>query len=127
MPQAISVALMRYGGPLTTSVAYGDGEATGGLATPVRSTWMVVMMQLRQGDLTWQRAGDDVVVLDLVGSVYLKLNGSGRLLWETLAEPTTERALVAALMEHYGIDESRAAADVTAFLDDLRARGMLVE
>ena len=34
-------------------------------------------MQLRQDGITWHVAGDDVVVLDLEGSVYLKLNGSG--------------------------------------------------
>jgi hypothetical protein len=92
-----------------------------------RSIWMVVMMQLRQGDLTWQIAGDDVVVLDLAGSVYLKLNGSGRVLWEHLAEPTTERRLVTALVDAYGIDESLAETDVDAFLVDLRARGLLLE
>ena len=42
------------------------------------------MMQLRQAGLTWHVAGDDVVVLDLEGSVYLKLNGSGRILWEAV-------------------------------------------
>ena len=50
----------------------------------------MVMMQLRQENLTWQVAGDDVVVLDLKGSVYLKLNGSGKVLWETLVEPRTD-------------------------------------
>ena len=52
------------------------------------------MMQLRQDGLTWHVAGDDVVVLDLEGSVYLKLNGSGRVLWERLAEPCTEAELI---------------------------------
>jgi len=85
----------------------------------------MVTMQLRQADLTWQIAGDDVVVLDLEGSVYFKLNGSGRVLWEALTEPRTEPELAAALVERYGIDESRAATDVAAFLADLRARGLL--
>jgi PqqD family protein of HPr-rel-A system len=87
----------------------------------------MVMMQLRQGDLTWQLAGEEVVVLDLAGSTYLKLNGSGRVLWERLAEPSTERELVACLMEAYDIDEARAAADVAGFLADLRARGLVTE
>jgi Coenzyme PQQ synthesis protein D (PqqD) len=86
-----------------------------------------VMMQLRSGDLTWQVVGDDVVVLDLEGSVYLKVNGSGRVLWEALTEPRTEPELIGTLIERYGIDEARAAADVVAFLDDLRARDLLVE
>ena len=83
------------------------------------------MMQLRREGLTWHVAGDDIVVLDLEGSVYLKLNGSGRLLWERLAEPTTESELTAALREAYGVDAERAAADVADFLADLRRRGLL--
>jgi hypothetical protein len=84
-------------------------------------------MQLRQSDLTWQVVGDDVVVLDLAGSVYLKLNGSGRVLWEMLGQPATEAQLVNALVSQYGIDEERATADVGQFLADLRARGLLDE
>jgi hypothetical protein len=87
-----------------------------------------VMMQLRQAGLTWHVAGDDVVVLDLEGSVYLKLNGSGRTLWERLAESScTEAELTAALVEEYGIDEHRAATDVAGFLAELRRRRLLTE
>jgi sensor domain CHASE-containing protein len=82
-------------------------------------------MQLRYNDLTWHVAGDDVVVLDLEGSVYLKVNGSGRVLWELLAEPRTEAELQAALIERYGIDTQRAARDVAAFLSELRRRNVL--
>jgi hypothetical protein len=82
-------------------------------------------MQLRQDGLTWHVAGDDVVVLDLQGSVYLRLNGSGRVLWERLAEGATEDDLAAALVGTYGIDLERATADVDGFLADLRQRGLL--
>jgi hypothetical protein len=85
------------------------------------------MVQLRQADLTWQVAGDDVVILDLKGSVYLKLNGSARVLWERLVEPCTESDLTATLVDRYRIDDERATADVTAFLADLRQRGLLDE
>lgn len=85
------------------------------------------MMQLRQSDLTWQIAGDDVVVLDLGGSVYLKLNGSARVLWESLSEAATASELEQVLIDRFGIDASRAAADVGSFLADLRARHLLVE
>jgi hypothetical protein len=83
-------------------------------------------MQLRESEVTWHVAGDDVVVLDLQGSVYLKLNGSARVLWERLAESASEPELVAALVETYGIDERRAADDVSTFLADLHQRGLLV-
>jgi hypothetical protein len=87
-----------------------------------------MLMQLRQTGLTWHVAGDDVVVLDLKGSVYLKLNGSARRLWERLAQSScSESELTAALVDEYGIDEERAATDVAAFLADLRRRDLLVE
>jgi Coenzyme PQQ synthesis protein D (PqqD) len=85
------------------------------------------MMQLRQADLTWQSVGDDLVVLDLKGSVYLKLNGSGKVLWEALADGRSDSGLTSVLVDRFGIDEERAATDVATFLADLRARGLLVE
>jgi Coenzyme PQQ synthesis protein D (PqqD) len=82
-------------------------------------------MRLRQAGLTWHVAGEEVVVLDLEGSVYLKLNGSGRVLWERLAASSTEPELIAALIEEFGIDKDRASADVAAFVADLNRRKLL--
>lgn len=84
-------------------------------------------MQLREKDLTWHVAGEEVVVLDLEGSVYLKLNGSGRLLWEKLTEPCEQSDLIETLVNAYGIDERRAETDVESFLTDIRQRGLLEE
>lgn len=84
-------------------------------------------MKLRQTDLTWHVAGKDVVVLDLEGSTYLRLNGSGRVLWELLADSCMEADLIVALTEEYDIDEERAATDVAGFLAELRRRGILDE
>jgi hypothetical protein len=82
-------------------------------------------MQLRQAELTWHVAGDEVVVLDLQGSVYLKLNGSARVLWERLATSCDEAELTAAILEVYDVSEDRAATDVAAFLTELRQRDLL--
>lgn len=82
-------------------------------------------MRLRQDSLTWHVAGDDVVILDLEGSVYLKLNGSARVLWERLAESASEAELATALVQRFGIDEARANADVAAFIGELRRRDLL--
>lgn len=84
-------------------------------------------MRLREESLTWQTVGDDVIVLDLDGSRYLQVNGSGRVLWEALSSATTEAELTDLLMSHFDIDRSRASADVAAFLADLRARGLIAE
>lgn len=82
-------------------------------------------MRLRDAGLTWQKIGDDIVVLDLDGSVYLQVNGSGRVLWEALADSATEPELVDILIEQFGIDRTRAESDVAAFLADLRVRSLV--
>ena len=83
-------------------------------------------IQLRQSGVTWQVVGDDIIVLDFDGSVYLKVNGSGGVLWDRLGEPATETDLVALLTERFGIDESLAASDVHAFLAELRRRDLVI-
>jgi hypothetical protein len=88
-------------------------------------TGKAVNVQLRQDDLTWHVVGDDVVILDLRKSVYLKLNGSARMLWEQLGEPRTEADLVTVLVDTYGIAEDVARADVARFVGDLAERGLL--
>ena len=87
----------------------------------------MVVMQLRQSELTWHVAGDEVVVLDLAGSVYLQLNGTARVLWERLAEPCDEAGLSESLVERYGIDVQQAENDVNQFLADLGRRGLIEE
>lgn len=84
-------------------------------------------LHLRKDGLTWQVAGDAIVVLDLGGSVYLQLEDSGRLLWERLAEGATTDDLANLLVEEYGIEHELAAADVGAFIEDLRARKLLAD
>ncbi len=84
-------------------------------------------MQLRTSGLTWQIVGADVIVLDLEGSTYLKLDGSGRTLWEALSESCTEDELITLLVDRYAIDASEATQDVAAFLDELRSRRLLDE
>lgn len=83
-------------------------------------------MELRQAGLTWHVVGDDVVVLDLEKSTYLKLNGTAKMLWERLTTSSTEVELSTLLVERFGIPDELAAGDVAAFLADLRERDLLV-
>lgn len=50
----------------------------------------------------------------------IRLNETGRFLWEQLSEDKTEEQLTAALLEHYEVSEDKAKADVKAFADKLR-------
>lgn len=76
------------------------------LATPLDDT--LLMMSVRQGR-------------------YYGLNGAGPRIWELLAEPTTAEALVAALLEEFEVEPAACAAEVAAFLDELRANNLLTE
>ncbi len=84
-------------------------------------------MELRKSALTWTVVGDELVVLDLDGAIYLSLNDSARLLWEQLSSSCDEDEMIAALANEFGIDHTAARRDVTAFLDELRHRQLLVE
>ncbi len=50
----------------------------------------------------------------------MRLNGTGKLLWERLKEGADEKALTAALCEAYEVDEKTAESDVLDFLAHLR-------
>ncbi len=82
-------------------------------------------MRLRTSGLTWSVVGDDVVVLDLDGSVYMKLNESGSLLWEQLAQPHTVHELAEVLVQRYEVSEPQALADVDEFIAELRRRNLV--
>lgn len=95
-----------------------DGTGTTGAGTPGE-------LRLRDAAVSWREIDDEVVVLDLVRSEYLSVNASGAVLWTLLAEGTTHAALVDALVERFGVDRPRAAADVDAFLARARERRLL--
>jgi hypothetical protein len=86
---------------------------------------MTTLLRLRAGRLRWTTVDDEVVVVDGDTSTYLAANPSAAVLWRALAEGATEDALAALLVDTYALDGERAAADVGAFLDDLRRRGCL--
>lgn len=56
------------------------------------------------------------------------LNKTGVYLWSHLKDGATEAELVSGLLETYdGVAEEKAAADVKAFLEELRSRSLLSE
>jgi hypothetical protein len=60
-----------------------------------------------------------IVMLDPAADRYLRLNATGRLIWEALAEPATVAELAQVLSERSGISRERADADVATFIDGL--------
>jgi hypothetical protein len=61
-------------------------------------------------------------------NVAVSLNKTGVYLWTRLKDGATEAEMAAGLQEKYsGVTESQAAADVAAFLEELRSRSLLSE
>jgi len=85
--------------------------------------------QINDDDVVWRTAerDDEIVVLELSTSTYLTLNGSAKILWETLADGASGEVLTSALVSRFAIPEDRAASDVSAFLSTAVERGLVVE
>ena len=55
----------------------------------------------------------------------IRLNDSGRYLWEKLQGGITQQELLQAMLEDFDVDESVARADITAFIEKLEGAGLL--
>jgi hypothetical protein len=82
-------------------------------------------LRLRSDAVAWREVDGEVIALGLETSTYFGTNSSGSLLWKRLAEGTTRAELVGELVATFGLELSHAQADVDAFVDDLRGRGLL--
>ena len=69
--------------------------------------------------------GGETVILDLDDDTFLRLNAAGAALWKALDVPRSIESLAAALQEQFGIDESTARVDASAFVEDMSKRGLL--
>ncbi|HVE97919.1 MAG TPA: PqqD family protein [Mycobacteriales bacterium] len=82
-------------------------------------------VRLRVGVSEWRRVDDEIVAVVLADQRFVSVNRSGAPLWEALVAGTDVAHLEALLVEKHRITADRAQADVRAFLDDLRSRGLL--
>lgn len=86
-------------------------------------------MKIKDGFLLRTISGETVVIpmdraLDL--NMMIRLNDTGRFLWEHLQEETTVEKLVAAVLSAYNIDAAAAISHVEAFINELEHNGFLI-
>lgn len=55
----------------------------------------------------------------------IRLNDSGKYLWEKLSQETTEAQLLSDMLNDYNIDEATAKADIERFVAELKKAGIL--
>lgn len=87
----------------------------------------VERLRIRSDEIARREFDGESIVLDKQRSTYLSANSTATVLWRLLEEWTTEHALVQALLSEFDVSEDRATADVQAFLEDCRARELLIE
>jgi hypothetical protein len=75
--------------------------------------------------VAWRETGGEIVVLDVEGSVYFALNGTGAGLWRLLVAGADRASLIHSLTADGIVDHPRAEADVESFLADLDGEGLL--
>jgi ribosomal protein L13E len=84
-------------------------------------------MRLRPApDLAWQAVGAETVIIDLARGRSLGLNATAGLVWTLLPE-MDEAGIAAEVARRYGLDVERARRDVESLLEELRARGLVVQ
>ena len=68
---------------------------------------------------------DELVLLDSRSGKYFGLNAVGRRVYELLAENNSRSQIVEALLAEFDVEEAVLSKDVSAFIADLSARGLV--
>lgn len=76
-------------------------------------------------DVAWRETGSEIVVLDLSGSVYFGLNGTGAQLWKRLVDGASRADLLELLAAYPDHSPTQMQTDLDAFLTDLDRCGLL--
>jgi len=82
----------------------------------------------RSSSFVTRNYGNTCLLVPLSGSLesVLTLNRTGKVLWDTLESPCTERDMVLALLRIFP-DELTVRADVASFIRTLQAMGLVQE
>ena len=86
-------------------------------------------MKIKNGFVVRSIAGESVVVaLGEASKTFngiIKLNETGRFIWDMLSNGAEISELTAAILSEYDIDEATAEADAIAFVDTLKGAGII--
>jgi Coenzyme PQQ synthesis protein D (PqqD) len=83
------------------------------------------LLRLNETAVSWREVDGEIIALQHSSSEYLSTNGTGALLWKSLAAGASREHLIGLIIREYGVDKGRATADTDAFLDALCTQGLL--
>ncbi|MDD2342407.1 MAG: PqqD family protein [Tolumonas sp.] len=85
------------------------------------------MLIMRNPDVPSTEMNGEHVVMDLTSGKYFSLQGTAGVIWQMLSEPQTGMDLITQLAKQYQIDEATCQNDTRPFLDQLQAKGLIVQ
>lgn len=75
----------------------------------------------------YNKIDDEVVIMSLANDAYINLNEVGSRIWELLVESAHSLdELVETLIEEFEVTEQKCRDDVSVFLDEMLAKGLVV-
>ena len=78
--------------------------------------------------MPWRQLAEDrAMLLNLDSGEYYELRGAAPYIWIHLDRKTPLEEIAQQLVKVYGIDESRAQKDLSAFMEALNTNGLLVD
>ncbi len=86
-------------------------------------------MRIKEGFIVKEIAGQYVVIaLGAASKIFngiIKLNDTGKTLWDKLSVGAEKAELVQALLDEYEVDENTATGDVDNFIEQLQGANIL--
>lgn len=82
-------------------------------------------MRLRSTEISARTIGPETIVLSLTSSRYFSITGVGSRVFELLADERSVDQLVDTIVDEYSVEPAVARNDIVAFVDRLRAAGLL--
>jgi Coenzyme PQQ synthesis protein D (PqqD) len=85
----------------------------------------MTLLRLNETAVSWREVDGEIIALQHASSVYISTNGTGALLWKSLATGASREHLIGLIVREFGVEETRATADTDAFLNALAEQGLL--
>lgn len=88
-------------------------------------------MNIKEGFLIREVAGQAVIIPDGEKNVeftgMIKLNETGKLIWEALTNGDSQEAIATKIADEYGITKDKALGDVQSFVMKMKEEGFIEE
>jgi hypothetical protein len=81
---------------------------------------------VRKSGIVTSKLDQELVMMSLENGEYYGLDSIGTRIWELLENPILFSGLVAVLMDEFDVSEDQCIADVSAFLEKLTERKLII-